>query len=53
MEVISVIAVLIYDLILIIGTTYLVGWCGWSKWTFAFMLLLGYGVELRKKKEKK
>lgn len=30
----------IYLSILVIGTTYLVGWCGWSKWTYLFMILL-------------
>lgn len=30
----------IYYLALIIGTTYLVGWCGWSKWSYVFMLFL-------------
>lgn len=30
----------IYWLTLIIGTTYLVGWFGWSKWTYIFMLIL-------------
>jgi hypothetical protein len=30
----------IYLLTLIIGTTYLVGWCEWSKWTYLFMMIL-------------
>lgn len=30
----------LYFIVLIIGTTYLVGWCGWSKWTYLFMILL-------------
>lgn len=30
----------IYYSVLVIGTTYLVGWCGWSKWTYLFMIFL-------------
>ena len=30
----------IYWATLVIGTTYLVGWCGWSKWTYLFMIFL-------------
>jgi len=30
----------IYYMFLIAGTTYLVGWCGWSKWTYLFMIFL-------------
>lgn len=36
--------VLISYLILIIGTTYLVGWCGWSMWTYLLTLLLCSGI---------
>ena len=36
----------LYALTLIVGTTYLVGWCDWSKWTFVFMLLLLGGIKI-------
>lgn len=30
----------IYAIVLVTGTAYLVGWCGWSKWTFTLTILL-------------
>ena len=32
--------VIIYNLILLIGTVYLVGWCGWSAWWFLLTVIL-------------
>jgi len=35
-----------YNLILLVGTAYLVGWQGWSGWWFLFtMLLLASGKD--------
>jgi hypothetical protein len=31
---------MIYNLILLVGTVYLVGWQGWSAWWFVLTLLL-------------
>lgn len=45
---------LIYILILVVGTTYLVGWCGWSKWTYVLMFILGYtNIEMKIKRSVK
>jgi len=30
---------MMYNLILLVGTVYLVGWQGWSAWWFAFTIL--------------
>lgn len=30
----------LYWLVLIVGTTYLVGWCNWSIWTYFLTLIL-------------
>lgn len=35
----TLIIAMIYNLILLIGTAYLVGWCGWSPWWFLFTML--------------
>lgn len=38
----------IYNLILLVGTAYLVGWQGWSGWWFLFtMLLLASGKDCK------
>lgn len=37
---------ILYVFSLIAGTTYLVGWCGWSKWTYVFMMILA-NIELK------
>lgn len=34
------IAVLSYNLILLVGTVYLVGWKGWSAWWFVLTVVL-------------
>lgn len=39
----------IYNILLLVGTTYLVGWCGWSKWTYVFMMFF---IELEEFKSK-
>lgn len=32
----------VYYLVLIIGTVYLVGWCGWSKWSWVITFMLAH-----------
>ena len=34
-----------FNLILLAGTAYLVGWCGWSPWWFLFTAVLLSGVK--------
>ena len=37
---------MVYNLTLLVGTAYLVGWCDWSAWWFLFTaLLLANGKE--------
>ena len=36
----SLLLVAVYNLTLLVGTAYLVGWQGWSAWWFALTLLL-------------
>jgi hypothetical protein len=31
---------IVYNLSLLAGTAYLVGWCGWNPWWFLFTLML-------------
>ena len=35
-------SVILYNLIIVVGTAYLVGWHGWSPFTFILTLLLMY-----------
>jgi hypothetical protein len=43
------ITALLYNAFLLAGTAYLVGWRGWSVWTFLFTLILLVGFSLKTK----
>ena len=38
MNALMVICLFVYNGLLVAGTAYLVGWCGWSPWWFLFPL---------------